>query len=126
MIRVDLAPADAHAPHGVPEALGRRAHHLVETCLFPGDAVMLPRNLHTGALESHFAVAATDQPGMRSLCARIRSRLEACAELREARIQISVRGTQLDWSDEVRAKPDALADAARAIERSLQIDSHWE
>jgi hypothetical protein len=65
------------------------------------------------------------QPGTRSLCARIRSQLEAWAELREARIQISARGTLLNWSDEVRAKPDALADAARAIERSIQIDSHW-
>ena len=75
VIRVDLAAADAHAPHGVPEALGRRAHHLMETCLFPGD-VMLPRYLHTGALESYFAVAATDQTGMQSLCARIRSQLD--------------------------------------------------
>lgn len=125
VIRIDLTAAGAPASHGVPEALGRRAHHLVETCLFPGD-VMLPRFLHTGALESYFAVAATDQSGMRSLCARIRGQLAAWVELRKARIQISVRGMLLHRSDEDRAKPDALAEAAREIERWTQIDSHWE
>jgi signal transduction histidine kinase len=124
VIRVDLGAADAHASHGVPEALSRRAHHLVESCLFPRD-VMLPRFLHAGTLESYFAVAATNAPGMRSLCARIRGQLAAWAELREARIEISVRGTLLHRSDEDRAKPDAFAEAAREIERWTQIDSHW-
>jgi hypothetical protein len=115
-------PADAHAPHGVPEALGRRAHHLVGTCLFPGD-VMVPRFL--GARESYFAVAATDRTGMQSLCTRIRGQLAAWVEIREARIRISVRGRLLERSAEDRAKPDAFAEAARAIERWTQIDSHW-
>jgi nitrogen-specific signal transduction histidine kinase len=124
VIRVDLTPASGHSLHGVPEAFGRRAYHLVETCLFPGD-VMLPRFLHPGSRETYFAVAATDRPGMQSLCARIRNQLGAWSELRNAETLTSVRGILLQRSAEDRTKPDALAAAAREIERWTQIDAQW-
>jgi hypothetical protein len=124
VIRVDLAPADAPASHGVPEALARRAYHLAKTCLRPGD-VMLPRFLHAGALESYFAVAPADLAGMQSICARIRKQFAASAELRESQIRLAVRGIVLQRSDADRAKPDALVEVAREIERWTQIDTHW-
>jgi hypothetical protein len=124
VLRVDLAPAEGQDGHGVPEALGRRAYHLVGSCLLPGD-VILPRFLRPGSPESYFAVAATDGAGLRSLCGRIRDQLAAWPELREAGITASVRGTLVEWSARDRAKPGAIAEAAREVERWTQIDADW-
>src|SRR5262249_7510474 len=99
-------------------------YHLVEASLFPGD-VMLPRFLHPGAHESYFAVAATDEPGMQSLCARIRSQLSARAELGAARVSLRVNGTPLRRRRPGRSGPRAAAEIAREIEQLTQIDSHW-
>ncbi len=127
LVRVDLSPSDPASSHGLPEAMTRRAYHVVKSNLYPGD-VLLPRFFGVGPHDTYFAVAATDATGMQSLCARIRSALGAEKDLDPSRVAFAVRGLSSSVPADQRELPlgEGLAAVAERIEVQTRVDARWE
>lgn len=116
LLRIDLEPLAEPVTYCLPEALSRRAYHLVRSCLLDCD-VLLPRFFSGDLEETYFVVAGTGEEGLESLRRRIETSLVREAGIDEQEFRIRVRGRIEKARTDGAGEPQA---AVRAVCRSIQ------
>jgi hypothetical protein len=127
VIRVTLAAKKPWASQQITAEQSRRIHQLLGKLLYYPFDVVVPRLWRTEGSDVHYAVAATDAEGMKSILPRLRRDLKShvASKVPNGEVRVDGRVEEIPEQDLQGPLEAAIEKAARRIEAMMRDPGEW-